>query len=80
MALWLLEAARGAVLHEQHSIVEQALKFSQGLPIQTVEGTDIILQADTLCVHGDNAASILAAQAIRTALAQRNDTDAAPKD
>lgn len=70
----------GAVLHEQHSIVEQALKFSQGLPIQTVEGTDIILQADTLCVHGDNAASILAAQAIRTALAQRNDTDAAPKD
>ncbi|HZJ95752.1 MAG TPA: 5-oxoprolinase subunit PxpA [Thiopseudomonas sp.] len=58
----------GAVHHEQSRIVEQAIQFAQGLAIQTVEGSEIHLQADTLCVHGDNEASILAAQAIRTAL------------
>lgn len=58
----------GAVHQEQQLIVEQAIKFAQGLPIQSVEGTELTLHADTLCVHGDNAASIQAAQAIRSAL------------
>lgn len=58
----------GAVHHDQEIIVEQAIRFARGLPIQTVEGQDLFLQADTLCVHGDNEASILAAQAIRAAL------------
>lgn len=61
---------KGAVHHDQKLIVEQAIRFAEGLPIQTVEGQDLILQADTLCVHGDNEASILAAQAIRAALAK----------
>ncbi|MEH6562114.1 MAG: 5-oxoprolinase subunit PxpA, partial [Marinobacter sp.] len=60
---------QGAVHHDQKLIVEQAICFAKGLPIQTVEGQDLLLQADTLCVHGDNEASILAAQAIRSALA-----------
>lgn len=58
----------GAVHQEQSIIVEQAISFARGLPIQSVEGTALTLQADTLCVHGDNQASILAAQAIRAAL------------
>lgn len=61
---------QGAVHHDHDTIVEQAVQFAKGLPIQTVEGTDLHLQADTLCVHGDNEASILAAKAIRTALAE----------
>lgn len=58
----------GAVHETQELVVEQAIKFAQGLPIQSVEGTELTLQADTLCVHGDNDASIRAAQAIRNAL------------
>ncbi|MGO1502159.1 MAG: 5-oxoprolinase subunit PxpA [Marinobacter sp.] len=63
---------QGAVHHDQKIIVEQAIRFAKGLPIQTAEGTDLRLQADTLCVHGDNEASILAAQAIRSALAKEH--------
>lgn len=61
---------QGAVHHDQEIIVEQAIRFAKGLPIQTMEGTELHLQADTLCVHGDNEASILAAQAIRAALSK----------
>ena len=32
------------------------------------DGSALILQADTLCVHGDNAGSIAAVQRIRHAL------------
>lgn len=71
---------QGAVHHEQHIIVEQAIKFAQGLPIQSVEGKEITLHADTLCVHGDNEASILAAQAIRTALSSEDDHDDSAKN
>jgi len=61
-------STQSAVHQDQQAIVEQAIRFAKGLPIQTVEGTDLILQADTLCVHGDNEASIHAAQAIRATL------------
>lgn len=64
---------QGAVHHDQQTIVEQAIRFAKGLPIQTMEGTELHLQADTLCVHGDNEASILAAQAIRAALSRERE-------
>lgn len=67
----------GAVHQEHNIIVEQAIKFAQGLPIQSIAGAEISLPADTLCVHGDNPASILAAQAIRAALTGSNTNDAA---
>lgn len=59
---------QGAVHYDQTFIVEQAIRFAEGRPIRTVEGHDLVLQADTLCVHGDNEASILAAKALRAAL------------
>lgn len=61
-------STQDAVHQDQKLIVEQAIRLAKGLPIQTLEGPDVLLQADTLCVHGDNEASIHAAQAIRAAL------------
>ncbi|MGC8119140.1 5-oxoprolinase subunit PxpA [Marinobacter sp. VGCF2001] len=61
----------GAVHHDQQIIVDQALCFAEGRAIRSIEGADLILHADTLCVHGDNEASIRAARAIREALGQR---------
>lgn len=59
---------RGAVYHDVESIVQQALKFSRGEPVHTLDGKAIIIEADTLCVHGDNASSIEAIKSIRAAL------------
>ncbi|MFF7708645.1 5-oxoprolinase subunit PxpA [Pseudomonas sp. NPDC007930] len=58
----------GAVHHEADAVVAQALKLAQGEPLQARDGSALRLQADTLCVHGDNAASVAAVQRIRTAL------------
>lgn len=61
----------GAVHHDQTVIVDQAMRFAEGRSIQSVDGQPLTLKADTLCVHGDNEASIAAARAIRAALGQR---------
>lgn len=59
----------GAVYHDQQQVVAQALALAASEPIATLEpGVSVQLQADTLCVHGDNDASLKAVQAIRQAL------------
>lgn len=54
-----------AVLHQQDQILTQADAFIACEPIQTVEGKPLTLAIDTLCVHGDNQASIDVAKALR---------------
>ncbi|MCG7199436.1 5-oxoprolinase subunit PxpA [Marinobacter pelagius] len=61
----------GAVHRSPDTIVRQACNLAEGLPIETIEGTSLNLEADTLCVHGDNADSIAAVRAIREALGER---------
>ncbi|WP_303291397.1 5-oxoprolinase subunit PxpA [Marinobacter sp. SS5-14b] len=61
----------GAVHHDQQTIVEQARNLSAGKPIQTIDGASLHLEADTLCVHGDNADAVAAVKAIREALGAR---------
>ncbi len=59
----------GSVYHQQDQVVAQALAIAKGEPIKTLaEGVEVCLKADTLCVHGDNEASLQAVKAIRQAL------------
>ncbi|GLK89788.1 5-oxoprolinase subunit PxpA [Pseudomonas turukhanskensis] len=58
----------GAVHHEPERIVAQALDLAQGKPLIASDGSALQLQVDTLCVHGDNAASVAAVRRIRHAL------------
>lgn len=58
----------GAVHHDAGAVVAQALALARGEPLRASDGSLLRLRADTLCVHGDNAASITALQAIRAAL------------
>lgn len=57
----------GAVHHDAGVIVQQALAFAHGHSIQSAEGKALQLEADTLCVHGDNPESVAAVRAIRDA-------------
>ena len=57
----------GAVHHDADTIV-QALTFSRGEALIASDGSPLVLQANTLCVHGDNASSVAAVQRIREAL------------
>ncbi|MDR5865872.1 5-oxoprolinase subunit PxpA [Halomonas koreensis] len=60
----------GSVHHDPEVIVDQARRIARGEPLIARDGSELILEADTLCVHGDNADSIAAIKAIRAALAE----------
>ena len=57
----------GAVYHDSSVIVQQALALARGQSIQSTQGKALHLEADTLCVHGDNPESVAAVRAIRDA-------------
>ncbi len=58
----------GAVHHDAHTVIDQALRLSRGEALTASDGSPLRLQAHTLCVHGDNASSVAAVQQIRQAL------------
>lgn len=58
----------GAVHEDPDLIVRQAISFADQGGVFSATGTWLELPADSLCVHGDNAAALAAIRAIRQAL------------
>jgi UPF0271 protein len=56
------------VLSDPAAIVEQVQRLVREGVVRSVAGSDLALQPDTLCVHGDNAAAIAVLQQIRRVL------------
>lgn len=54
---------RGAVYHDCQQIRHQVMTLAQGF-VTTVTGKQLLLHADTVCVHGDNDESIATVKAI----------------
>jgi UPF0271 protein len=61
-------ALPGAVHQDADTVAAQAMSLAKGEALTASDGSALILRADTLCVHGDNAGSIAAMQRIRQAL------------
>ncbi|MDC0661825.1 5-oxoprolinase subunit PxpA [Marinobacter sp. SS21] len=62
----------GAVHHAPEVIVQQALSFANQGGLRSISGQWLELPAESLCVHGDNAAALEAVRAIRQAFAERS--------
>jgi len=60
-----------AVHKDPDTIIRQACDLAEGRAIKTMTGQSLKLEADTLCVHGDNPDSIAAVRAIREALGKQ---------
>jgi len=58
----------GAVLDDPERVVEQALGLATEGRVRTVDGSELTLQVDTLCLHGDNAEAVSLARRVRGAL------------
>lgn len=58
----------GAVHHDSAQVIAQALALASGQPLTASDGSALVLRADSLCVHGDNAGSVAAVRRIREAL------------
>ena len=44
--------------HDPDVVAGQAIAFATGTPITSIDGQELIVQADSLCVHGDNPEAI----------------------
>ncbi|MBM4305885.1 MAG: 5-oxoprolinase subunit PxpA [Deltaproteobacteria bacterium] len=59
---------KGAVIHDHEQVAKRALKMALDGKVIAMDGTEIELQPDTLCVHGDNPAAVQMVKKIREEL------------
>jgi UPF0271 protein len=58
----------GAVLHDPETVRARVVKLVTSGAVSSIDGQEIALQADTLCIHGDTPGAWKLAKAIREAL------------
>lgn len=58
----------GAVIHDQELVAEKVLKMVKEGKVVCIDGTEIELAAETICVHGDNPAALELVRNIRESL------------
>jgi UPF0271 protein len=58
----------GAVIHDHKQVAEKALKMVKEGKVVCIDGTEIELSAETICVHGDNPAALELVRNIRKSL------------
>jgi UPF0271 protein len=58
----------GAVIHDQVMVAEKILQLVNDGTVSCIDGTEIGLKADTICVHGDNPSALELVRNIRQAL------------
>ncbi len=61
-------ATLGAVLRDPQVAARRAVRMVVERRVETIDGDDIELEPETLCVHGDNLESVEIATAVRAAL------------
>jgi UPF0271 protein len=58
----------GAVIHDSQACVDHVLRMLKAQAIVTANGLHLPCRIDSICVHGDGAAAVATAKAIRLAL------------
>jgi 5-oxoprolinase (ATP-hydrolysing) subunit A len=59
---------KGAVIHDHEMVAKRALKMVLEGKVVAMDGTEVELKAETLCVHGDNPAAVEMVKKIRQEL------------
>ncbi|MFL6055627.1 MAG: LamB/YcsF family protein [Actinoallomurus sp.] len=58
----------GAVIHDVAQVAERALRMAVDGVVEATDGTEIPVNARSICVHGDTPGAVELAQAVRKAL------------
>lgn len=69
----------GAVIHDGDIVAEKIVKMVKEGRVVCIDGTEIDMTADTICVHGDNPAALSLVQKIRATLQASGVGIAAPE-
>lgn len=59
-----------ALIHDEEEAVAQVLRMVTEGRVRSVDGTDVRVRADTVCVHGDGARAVEFARRLRAELAK----------
>ena len=59
----------GAVIEDEAEVLNQVMSMSKNGKVIGIDGSEIKIQADTLCIHGDNPHAVEFAKRIKGALA-----------
>jgi UPF0271 protein len=60
----------GAILHDVSASIVQVKRMLEDGKVKSLDGPDVAVQADTLCIHGDEPNAVEFARKIRQALAE----------
>lgn len=60
----------GAVIHDKDEAIARVLRMVKERKVTAITGEDIDIQADTICVHGDNPRAVEFVEKIRETLQQ----------
>ena len=66
----LLSRAKEGAVHSREKMLDQVVQLQEHGTVTTVSGHQLALQADSLCVHGDNMAGVNAIEKIRQLISQ----------
>ena len=58
----------GSVIHDPDAVVARAIRMVRARTVVAIDGSDVALEADTICVHGDTPGSDVLAARIRAGL------------
>lgn len=58
----------GSVIHEQAAVVARAITMVRERRVIAIDGSEIALEADTICLHGDTTGAADLAHAVRAGL------------
>lgn len=61
-------AEPGAVLHDADAVAARMLRLAREGVVEAIDGTDVAVRADSICVHGDSDGAIRMAAATRALL------------
>jgi UPF0271 protein len=77
---WLVPRTRpDALLHDPKEAAERVLRMLREGKVRSVEGSDVEVRGETICVHGDTPGAVDFARELRKRLEQEGVRIGAPK-
>ena len=64
----VLRKIEGAMIHDEGEAISRVLRMVKEGKVTSITGEDIEIQADTICVHGDNPRAVVFVEKIKRAL------------
>jgi UPF0271 protein len=59
----------GALVHEPEAVAARAVRMAAEGVVEAVDGSDVPVEVESVCVHGDTPGAVALARAVRAALA-----------